>query len=157
MYFVVAGDFMIFERQKVAVDRLLLVETAETFNRTMIIAPKNQPKPPPPCQVRFEEMEMVQDEDVEINRKEFSDFSCRDILSLVTDCWEEEDHLTEDMDNISTRAHIDTDELPLLSRIRIFLQEKRDSIFPFILIISGTFTSLISVSWPRYQNVSEFL
>ena len=89
-------------------------------------------------------MEIVLDEDVEINRKQFSDVSCRNILSLVTNCCEEEEKV--DIDNISTRANIDTDELPLLSRMRIFLQEKRDSVFPFLLIISGTFTSLISVS-----------
>ena len=108
----------------------------------MIIPPNNQPT----CQVRLVEMEIDLDEDVEINRKEFSDVSCRTIFSLVTDCWEEEEDLSEDIDNMSTRANIDTDELPLLSRIRIFLQEKRDSIFPFLLIISGTLTSLISVS-----------
>ena len=112
----------------------------------MIIDPKNQPsRPPPTCQVRLVEMERVLEDDVELNRKEFSDVSCRNILSIVTDCCEE-DPLSEDIDRISTRANIDTDELPLLSRIRIFLQEKRDCIFPSLLIISGAFTSLISVS-----------
>ena len=144
---------MILKIQKVAVlvvDRLLLLERDgrdnSVINKTMAVAPNNQPTPPPPptCHVRLVEMEIDLDEDVEINRKEFSDVSCRNILSLVTDCWEED--LSEDIDNMSTRANIDTDELPLLSRIRIFLQEKRDSIFPFLLIISGTLTSLISVS-----------
>ena len=119
------------------------------INKIMIIDPKNQPsRPPPTCQVRLVEME----DDVELNRKEFSDVSCRNILSIVTDCCEE-DPLSEDIDRISTRANIDTDELPLLSRIRIFLQEKRGSIFPFLLIISGTCTSLITVSWYWYKKM----
>ena len=113
----------------------------------MIIDPSDHPPPPPTCQVRLVEIEIVPDEDEELTRHEFSDVSYRNILSLVTDCCdEEEDHLGEDLDKISTRANIDTEELPLLSRIRIFLQEKRDCIFPFLLILSGTFTSLISVS-----------
>ena len=112
----------------------------------MIIDPQNKPsRPPPTCQVRLVEMEPVLEEEVELNRKEISDVSCRNILSLLTDCCED-DPLSEDIDRMSTRANIDTDELPLLSRIRIFLQEKRDSIFPFLLIISGACTSLISVS-----------
>ena len=113
----------------------------------MIIDPSDHQPPPSTCKVRLVEIEIVPDEDVELTRPEFSDVSCRNILSIVTDCCdEEEDHLSEDLDKLSTRANIDTEELPLLSRIRIFLQEKRDSVFPFLLIISGTFTSLISVS-----------
>ena len=112
----------------------------------MIIDPSDHQPPPSTCQVRLVEIEIVPDEDVELTRSEFSDVSCRNILSIVTDCCDEEDHLSEDLDKLSTRANIDTEELPLLSRIRIFLQEKRDCIFPFLLILSGTFTSLISVS-----------
>ena len=109
----------------------------------MIIDPSDHQPPPSTCKVRLVEIEIVPDEDVELTRSEFSDVSCRNILSIVTDCCDEEE---EDLDKISTRVNIDSEELPLLSRIRIFLQEKRDCIFPFLLIISGTFTSLISVS-----------
>lgn len=58
----------------------------------------------------------------------------------------------DDLDKLSTKVNIDQDELPLLSRIRILLTEKRDRIFPLFLIISGSFTSLISVGGIRREN-----
>ena len=71
--------------------------------------------------------------------------TCRDALTLVTDCCEED---TEDdnVDNFSTKGHMDKDELPLIPKIRIYLEEKRPNILPFSLIIGGSITILISVS-----------
>ena len=43
----------------------------------------------------------------------------------------------DDLDKLSTKVNIDQDELPLLSRIRILLTEKRDHIFPLFLKVLG--------------------
>ena len=69
--------------------------------------------------------------------------TCGDALTLVTDCCEEEE---DNVDNFSTKGHMDKDELPLLPKIRIYMEEKRPNVLPFSLIIGGSITILISVS-----------
>ena len=71
--------------------------------------------------------------------------TCNDALTLVTDCCE--DTIEDDnVDNVSTKGHIDKDELPLLPKIRIYMEEKRPNFLPLSLIFSGCITILISVS-----------
>ena len=78
--------------------------------------------------------------------------SCNDALTLVTDCCEEATE-DENIENFSTKAHIDKDELPLLPKIRIYMEEKRPNVLPFSLIIGGSITILITVS----KYISSFI
>ena len=57
---------------------------------------------------------------------------------------DEEDNIN--IDNLSTKAELDTEELPSVPRLRIHLQERRSELFPLSLIFGGTLTSVISVS-----------
>ena len=57
---------------------------------------------------------------------------------------DEEDNIN--IDNLSTKAELDTEELPSVPRFRIYLQERRSKLFPLSLIFGGTLTTVISVS-----------
>ena len=93
-------------------------------------------------------LEIVVNDDIEIDtdRNDLGEISCIDIASVLTDCCDDSDD--EDLENVSTQANMDSGELPLLSRIRIYLVETRRFVFPAAMIISGSFTSLISVGRP---------
>ena len=96
----------------------------------------------PPYQVTV--VEIVLNENTGSKENDFEDLTCSNVLNLATDCCE--DNLDDDdLDKVSTNANLDEDELPLISRIRIFLTDKRDRVFPLLLIFSGGLASLISV------------
>ena len=77
-------------------------------------------------------------------------FFCVVIFIIHTD---EEDNI----DALSTKAHIDREELPPVSRLRICLQEKRSKFLPLSVIFGGSLTVLISVSCINHQTAEIFI
>ena len=89
-------------------------------------------------------VEIVINENIVNDENLCEDVTCRDVLNVATDCCDAAEE--DDLDKVSTDANLDKNELPLIQRIRIFLTEKRNLMFPLLLIFSGGLTSLISVS-----------
>ena len=52
----------------------------------------------------------------------------------------------ENVDALSTKADIDREELPPVSRLRICLQERRSKFLPLTIIFGGSVTVVIFVS-----------
>ena len=52
----------------------------------------------------------------------------------------------ENVDALSTKADIDKEELPPVSRLRICLQERRSKFLPLTILFGGTVTVVIFVS-----------
>ena len=91
----------------------------------------------------------------------------QDLKILAQDCFQETGRIiflycvvifiihTDEEDNIdalSTKAHIDREELPPVSRLRICLQERRSKFLPLSVIFGGSLTVLISVSCINHQT-----
>ena len=96
----------------------------------------------------------VEEDSGHVTCSDIRSITCTDALTLVTDCCE--DAIEDDnVDNVSTKGHIDKDELPLLPNIRIYMEEKRPNILPLSLIFSGCITIIISVSicMKNYQSL----
>ena len=58
----------------------------------------------------------------------------------------------ENVDALSTKADIDREELPPVSRLRIYLQERRSKFLPLSILFGGSVTTVIFVSrhWKCY-------
>ena len=97
----------------------------------------------------------------------------QDLKILAQDCFQENREIilfsivllnlsfiihTDEEDNIdalSTKADIDREELPPVSRIRICWQERRSKCLPLSVIFGGSMTVLISVSSIKQQTVEN--
>ena len=96
-------------------------------------------------------MEIIVGGDDETERGCDPDITCKDIVTVVGDDCNDTNSSVEDggKDNISIEAHIDKSDLSKVSRLRIYLENKRKNILWIILVFVGTLLTLRNVSLLR--------
>ena len=77
------------------------------------------------------------------------DITCKDVITVVRDVCNDANNSVEDdgNDNLSLKVHIDKSDLTRVSKLRIYLEEKRKNLLWIVFVFVGSLLTTRTVSY----------